>query len=64
VTVVSPSGQVVDRLEAPAGPAMMTNCCFGGADRRTLYATEGRGGRVLAFSDMPVAGVAMAPLSL
>lgn len=64
VTVVSPAGKVVEQLDAPEGLAMMTNCCFGGLDLRTLYATEGRGGRVLAFQGMPVAGVPMVPLTL
>ena len=61
VTVVSPAGAVVDELAAPEGPAMMTNCCFGGADLRTLYATDGRSGRVLAFADMPVPGTPLTP---
>jgi gluconolactonase len=64
ITVVSPAGEVVEQLEAPSGPAMTTNCCFGGPDRQTLYVTEGLGGRVLAFPGMPVAGVPMAPLSV
>jgi gluconolactonase len=63
ITVVSPDGDVVEVLGAPEGPAMMTNCCFGGADRRTLYATDGGSGRVLAFADMPVPGVPLSPAS-
>ena len=56
VTVVSPTGRVIDILESPDSKTMMTNCCFGGFDLRTLYATDGRSGRVLAFPAMPVAG--------
>jgi gluconolactonase len=64
LTVVSPAGEVLEQLEAPdERRAMITNCCFGGPGLRTLYATEGRGGRVLAFQGMPVAGVPMVPLS-
>lgn len=62
VAVVSPEGSVVEVLDAPGRPAMVTNCCFGGPDLRTLFATEGRGGQVLAFAGMPVAGVPVVPI--
>ena len=61
VTVVSPEGRVIDELESPPGRAMITNCCFAGAEMRTLYATDGGSGRVLAWDDMPVPGVGLAP---
>ncbi len=64
VTVVSPEGKVVEQLSAPPGPAMITNCCFGDRDRRTLYVTDGGGGRVLAFAAMPIEGVALTPVSV
>lgn len=64
ITVIAPGGRVVDELTAPPGPAMMTNCCFGGHDLRTLYATDGGSGRVLAFSAMPVAGVELVPIAI
>ena len=63
ITVVAPDGSIVDELEAPPGPAMITNCCFGGPDLRTLYATDGRNGRVLAFSAMPITGVELVPIA-
>jgi gluconolactonase len=64
VTVVGPNGKVVDQLDTADSRGMITNCCFGGPDLRTLYATDGRvGGRVLAFHDMPIAGIPMTPLS-
>ena len=63
ITVVAPDGRVVDELQAPPGPAMMTNCCFGGPDLRTLYATDGGSGRVLAFSAMPIAGVELVAIA-
>jgi len=56
VTVVSPDGEVLDILRSPDEETMMTNCCFGGDDLRTLYSTDGRSGRVLAFAGMPVPG--------
>jgi gluconolactonase len=62
VTVVSPDGRVVERLEVPPGGAMVTNCCFGGDDLRTLFATEGAGGRVVAWGSMPVPGRELVPL--
>jgi gluconolactonase len=61
ITVVSPDGTVADQLAAPAGRAMVTNCCFGGADLRTLYATDGGSGRILAFPGLPVPGVPLPP---
>jgi gluconolactonase len=64
VTVVSPDGKVLEDLEAPPGPAMVTNCCFGGSDMRTLFATEGLGGRVIAFGSMPLEGAPLVPVAL
>ena len=63
VTVVSPEGKVIERLAEPDQGGFLTNCCFGGPELRTLYATEALG-HLLAFRDMPVAGVPMVPLSL
>jgi gluconolactonase len=59
VLVVSPEGRVLDRLEADDG-AVLTNCCFGGPDMRTLFATEMTPGGVIAWDRTPVSG---APLS-
>jgi gluconolactonase len=64
VTVVSPEGSVVEEFEAPPGRAMVTNCCFGGPDFRTLFATDGGSGRVLAFADLPVPGVQLSLFAL
>jgi gluconolactonase len=61
ITVVSPEGSVLEQLSAPPGRAMVTNCCFGGDDLRTLFATDGGSGRVLAFASMPVPGLALKP---
>jgi sugar lactone lactonase YvrE len=64
VTMVSPGGEVLGQLEAPPGPAMVTNCCFGGSGMRTLFATEGLGGRVIAFESMPVEGAPLVAVDL
>ncbi|HLG01021.1 MAG TPA: SMP-30/gluconolactonase/LRE family protein [Acidimicrobiia bacterium] len=60
IRVVEPDGDVVDFLHIP-GDGLTTNCCFGGADGRTLFATDGLPGRVLAFEGMPTPGLAMTP---
>ena len=48
VQVFDTSGQLSDRLPCGEG-SMPTNCCFGGPDRKTLFVTDSRGERVLAF---------------
>ncbi len=53
VQVFDGAGQRVERL-ACGENALITNCCFGGPDERTLYVTDARGERVLAFErDVP-----------
>lgn len=58
-------GRAVDFMEVPfpepsAGAAdsvqWVTNCCFGGPDLRTLYATTGFPGMLVAWHDMPTPG--------
>ena len=39
VYVISPQGKLLDTIEVPAD--MVTNCAFGGEDRKTLYITAG-----------------------
>ncbi|MDB4331739.1 SMP-30/gluconolactonase/LRE family protein [bacterium] len=39
VYVISPQGGLLDQISVPMD--MVTNCAFGGADRRTLYITAG-----------------------
>lgn len=58
VTVLEPDGTVVEVLEVP-GPGVTTNCCFGGADGRTLFATDAVPGQVVAWEGMPSPGLAM-----
>jgi gluconolactonase len=55
VTVVDPDGTVVEELRLP-GQGVTTNCCFGGPDGRTLYATEAMPGGVWAWPGMPTPG--------
>jgi gluconolactonase len=60
VFVFEPDGTQVDRLQLP-GPGFVTNCCFGGADGRTLFVTEGQPGSVVAFEGLPTPGLPVHP---
>ena len=46
----------VDFLEIE-GEGLTTNCCFGGPDLRTLYATDAIPGTVVAWEAMPTPGL-------
>jgi sugar lactone lactonase YvrE len=58
VRVVEPDGTVVDFLEIE-GKGTTTNCCFGGADNRTLFATDAVPGNVVAWEGMAAPGLPM-----
>jgi gluconolactonase len=58
--VIESDGRVVERLELGAGSSP-TNCCFGGADGRTLFVVEIFPGRVHAMEGLPAAGVPQVP---
>lgn len=60
VRVVEPDGTDVDFLPI-AGQGVTTNCCFGGADLRTLFATDGVPGTVVAWEGMPAPGLPLTP---
>lgn len=60
IRIVEPNGTVVDFLDIP-GDGLTTNCCFGGDDFRTLFATDGLPGRVVAFEGMPTPGLPLIP---
>jgi gluconolactonase len=60
VRVVDTDGTIVDFLEID-GPGLTTNCCFGGPDLRTLYATDAVPGRVVAWEQMPTPGLPLRP---
>jgi gluconolactonase len=59
IQVFDTKGAVVDRLRC-GDHSMITNCCFGGSDGTTLYATDSRQERVLAF-EMGVRGMPLFP---
>jgi gluconolactonase len=58
VLVIDRDGSIVDRLTIE-GDGLTTNCCFGGDDRRTLFATDALPGRVVAWERMPTPGLAL-----
>ena len=59
VRVFDPDGKQVELLPLEPGNGFVTNCCFGGGDLRTLFATDARRARVYAWDHMPVAGLAL-----
>jgi len=60
VTVLEADGTVVEVLELP-GDGVTTNCCFGGDDLRTLFATEAVPGGLVAWQGMPTPGARLTP---
>ena len=60
IRIVDPDGTVVDFLAIP-GDGMTTNCCFGGDDLRTLYATDALPGRVVVWEGLPTPGLPLTP---
>jgi gluconolactonase len=60
VRVVDPAGQELDFLGLD-GDGVTTNCCFGGADGRTLFATDAVPGRVVAWDGLPHPGLPLDP---
>ena len=60
VRIVDPSGNDLDFL-ALDGDGVTTNCCFGGADGRTLFATDAIPGRVVAWEGLPHPGLPLNP---
>ncbi len=60
VAVLDPTGREVDFL-AIGGPGITTNCCFGGDDGRTLFATDGIPGQLVAWEGLPHPGLALHP---
>lgn len=60
VRVLDPDGTEVEFLALP-GTGVTTNCCFGGLDGRTLFATDGVPGTLVAWEGMPTPGLAVHP---
>jgi gluconolactonase len=56
VRVVDVDGTMLDFLSIP-GKGVTTNCCFGGPDGRTLFATDAIPGQVVAWEGMPTPGL-------
>jgi gluconolactonase len=56
IRVVEADGTVVDFLPID-GEGIVTNCCFGGADLRTLFTTDAIAGTVVAWEGMPTPGL-------
>lgn len=56
IRVVDVDGTLLDFLEIP-GQGLCTNCCFGGADGRTLFVTDALPGNIVAFENMPTPGL-------
>jgi gluconolactonase len=60
VRVFEPDGREVEFLAIP-GRGVTTNCCFGGPDHRTLFATDGLPGQVVAWEGLPSPGLPLHP---
>jgi gluconolactonase len=58
IRVVDTDGSVLDFLSI-TGKGLTTNCCFGGTDGRTLFATDALPGDVVAFEGMPTPGLSL-----
>ncbi len=56
VGVYDADGAQLDFLPVDNSAGAVTNCCFGGTDGRTLFATEVRGNRVVAWEGLPSPG--------
>jgi gluconolactonase len=60
IRVLEADGSEVDFLPI-GGNGITTNCCFGGPDLRTLFATDGIPGTVVAWEGMPTPGLPLTP---
>lgn len=56
IRIFDRGGKQLDVVELGEA-ALPTNCCFGGADRRTLFTTELTPGRVCAIEGLPTPGL-------
>lgn len=63
IKVIDAGGTQVERLDLAtmADHGMVTNCCFGGADGRTLFATHAIPGTVVMWAGLPHPGRALYP---
>lgn len=58
IRIVDRDGTILDFL-AIDGEGLTTNCCFGGADMRTLFVTDAIPGNLVAFEHMPTPGAVL-----
>ena len=58
IKVLNPAGAEVERLDLTplSATGLVTNCCFGGEDGRTLFATHAIPGTVVMWSGLPHRG--------
>jgi sugar lactone lactonase YvrE len=54
--VIDRDGKQIEVL-AIDGPGLVTNCCFGGADGRSLFATDSIPGNILLWTGLPHSGL-------
>jgi len=59
IRVIEPDGSVADFWPIE-GKGLCTNCCFGGADMRTLFVADALPGHLVAFDACPTPGLALA----
>ena len=57
IRVVDPDGTVARLPARSTARVSRTNCCFGGADLRTLFVTDALPGDLVAFEGMPTPGL-------
>jgi gluconolactonase len=60
ILIFDRTGKKLDQIDLGAG-AMVTNCCFGGADGRTLFTVELTPGRICAIEGLPAPGLPLRP---
>jgi gluconolactonase len=60
ILVLDRTGKKLDQIDLGPG-AMVTNCCFGGEDGRTLFTVELAPGRICAIEGLPVPGLPLHP---
>ena len=58
IKVIDAGGRQIERLDLASlnDSGMVTNCCFGGADGRTLFATHSIPGTLVMWTGLPHAG--------
>ncbi len=56
IRVIDHEGKQLEVL-AIDGPGVVTNCCFGGTDGRSLFATDALPGNVVVWPGLPHAGI-------